>query len=150
MLRLTPFEVTDLTLYFWRGPTGVALRFYTRREPHLWAAFEIVRENSSPKPTRLGLLTTDSGAYSRSTPGMLDIRQQDGELVLARGGLVLLSVPFPSAPLEVYVEGEFRLRGLSMFQSTRSPSGLTMSIQSWRRALRQKSPGPFRSKARPA
>ena len=117
VLRMSPFEVTDLTLYFWRGPTGVALRFYTRREPHLWAAFEISRENSSPKPTRWGLLSTDSGTYSRSTAGMVDIRQQGGELVLARGGLVLLSVPFGGAPLEVYVEGEFRLRGVTMFRS---------------------------------
>ena len=117
VLRITPFEVTDLTLYFWQGPTGVALRFYTRREPHLWAAFEISRENSSPKPTRFGLLSTDSGAYSRSTPGMLDLRQQEGALVLARGGLILLSVPFAGNPIEVYVEGQFRLRGLSMFRS---------------------------------
>ena len=117
LLRVTPFEVTDMTFYFWRGPTGIALRFYTRREPHLWAAFEIARENSSPKPTRYGLLTTDSGAYFRSTPGTFDIRQQDGELVLARGGIVLLSAPFAGPPLEVYVEGQFRLRGLSMHRS---------------------------------
>lgn len=117
VLRLTPFEVADLTLYFWRGPTGVAFRFNTKREPHLWAAFEISRENSSPKPTRYGLLTTDSGTYFRSTPGMLDIRHQNGELVLARGGLVLLSAPFAGPPLEVYLEGQFRLRGLSMHRS---------------------------------
>ena len=114
ILRLTPFEVSDMTLYFWRGPTGIALRFYTRREPHLWAAFEMSRENSSPRPTRLGLLCTDSGSYSRSTPGTLDIRQQGGDLVLARGGIILLSVPCPGPPIEVFVEGQFRLRGLSM------------------------------------
>ena len=117
LLRVTPFEVTDMTFYFWRGPTGIALRFYTRREPHMWAAFEIARENSSPKPTRYGLLTTDSGAYFRSTPGTFDIRQQDGELVLARGGIVLLSAPFAGPPMEVFVEGQFRLRGLSMHRS---------------------------------
>lgn len=117
VLRMTPFEVTDLTLYFWHGPTGVALRFYTRREPHLWAAFEISRENSSPRPTRWGLLTTDNGAYSRSTEATIDIRQQDNELVLARGGYVLLSVPIARSPIDVYVEGQFRLRGLSMVRS---------------------------------
>lgn len=117
VLRLTPFEVTDLTLYFWRGPAGVAFRFNTKREPHLWTAYEISRENSSPKPARWGMLTTDSGAYFRSTAGMLDIRHQNGDLVLARGGLVLLSVPFAGPPLEVYLEGQFRLRGLSMHRS---------------------------------
>jgi hypothetical protein len=122
VLRITPLEVTDLTLYFWQGPTGVALRFYTRREPHLWAAFEISRENSSPKPARFGLLTTDSGTYFRSTPGMLDIRHQEGELVLARGGIVLLTVPFVGLPTEVLMEGQFRLRGLSMHRSAPFPS----------------------------
>ena len=122
VLRITPLEVTDLTLYFWQGPTGVALRFYTRREPHLWAAFEISRENSSPKPARFGLLTTDSGTYFRSTPGMLDIRHQEGELVLARGGIVLLTVPFVGLPTEVFMEGQFRLRGLSMHRSAPFPS----------------------------
>ena len=117
VLRVTPFEVTDLTLYFWRGPVGVAFRFTTRREPHLWAAFEIARENSSPRPTRFSLLTTDSGAYTRSTPGTFDIRMQDGDLVLARGGLILMSVPFAGAPIEVFLEGQLRLRGLSMHRS---------------------------------
>ena len=114
---MTPFDVTDLTLYYRHGPTGVALRFYTRREPHLWAAFEISRENSSPRPTRWGLLTTDNGAYARSIPGTIDFRRQDNELVLARGGIVLLTVPFAGPPIEVYVEGQFRLRGLSMVRS---------------------------------
>ncbi len=127
VLRMTPFEVTDLTLYFWNGPTGVAFRFYTRREPHLWAAFEIVRENSSPKPTRWGLLTTDNGSYTRSTPGTFDVRQQGDELVLARGGVILMSVPFAGSPLEVFVEGQFRLRGLSMHRSVPFPSPPTSS-----------------------
>ena len=122
LLRVTPFEIADMTFYFWRGPTGIALRFYTRREPHLWAAFEITRENSSPKPTRFGLLTTDSGAYFRSTSGTFDIRQQNGELVLARGGIILLTAPFDGPPIEVYVEGQFRLRGLSMHRSVAFPS----------------------------
>ncbi len=122
LLRVTPFEVSEMTFYFWRGPTGIALRFYTRREPHLWAAFEIARENSSPKPTRFGLLTTDSGAYFRSTPGTFDVRYQNGELVLARGGVTLLTAPFAGVPIEVYVEGQFRLRGLSMHRSVAFPS----------------------------
>lgn len=117
VLRLTPFDVNELTLYFWHGPTGVALRLYTRREPHLWAAFEISRENSSPKPTRWGLLTTDNGSYWRSTPGTIDIHTQNHELVLARGGIVLLSVPFSKPPIDIFVEGQLRLRGLSMVRS---------------------------------
>jgi len=122
LLRLTPFEINDLTLYLWRGPRGVALRYYTRREPHLWAAFEIQREASTPKPTRWGLLTTDNGAYVRSGTGTFDLRWQDGTIVLARGGIPLLTAPISGRPEEVLVEGQFRLRGISIHRSAPLPS----------------------------
>ncbi len=122
LLRLTPMDVTDLTLYFWRGPQGLALRFYTRREPHLWAAFAITRENSSPKPLRLGLLATDNGSYERAGAGTLDLRYQDGGITLARGGVPLLTAPMAVLPDEVYIEGQFRLRGISMNKSAPLPS----------------------------
>ena len=122
LLRLTPFEMTDFTLYFWRGPRGVALRFYTRREPHQWAAFSIVRENSSPKPLRFGLLSGDNGSYVRAGAATFDLRYQDGGLTLARGGITLLTAPMASIPDEVYVEGQFRLRGISLHKSAPLPS----------------------------
>lgn len=117
LLRLTPFEVTDLTIYLWRGPSGVALRLYTRREPHTWAAFEIERESSSPKPSRWGLLTTDNGGYARAGTGTFDLRYQDGGITLARGGIPLLTAPLSGKPDEVFVEGQFRLRGLSIHRT---------------------------------
>ncbi|MBS0202482.1 MAG: PQQ-like beta-propeller repeat protein [Planctomycetes bacterium] len=117
LLRLTPFEVTDLTIYLWRGPSGVAVRFYSRREPFTWAAFEVVRENSSPKPIRWGLLTTDNGGYVRAGMGTFDLRYQDGGITLARGGIPLLTAPLADRPDEVYVEGAFRLRGISIHRS---------------------------------
>jgi outer membrane protein assembly factor BamB len=117
LLRMTPFDVTDLTIYLWRGPTGVALRLYTRREPHTWAAFEVVRETSSPKPIRWGLLTTDNGSYVRAGTGTFDLRYQDGGIVLARGGVPLLTAPLPGRPDEVFVEGQFRLRGISIHRT---------------------------------
>lgn len=117
LLRMTPFEVTDLTIYLWRGPNGVALRFYTRRDPHTWAAFEIERESSSPKPSRWGLLTTDNGGYVRSGTGTFDLRYQDGGITLARGGIPLLTAPLSGKPDEVFIEGQFRLRGLSIHRA---------------------------------
>ena len=122
LLRLTPFEMTDFTLYFWRGPQGVALRFYTRREPHQWAAFSIVRENSLPKPLRFGLLTSDNGNYVRAGAATFDLRHQDGGITLARGGITLLTAPMVAIPDEVYIEGQFRLRGISLHKSAPLPS----------------------------
>ncbi len=117
LLRMTPFEATDLTIYLWRGPSGIALRFYTRRDPHTWAAFEVVRENSSPKPIRWGLLTTDNGAYVRAGTGTFDLRYQDGGITLAKGGVPLLTAPLSGRPDEVFVEGQFRLRGISIHRT---------------------------------
>ena len=122
LLRLTPFEMTDFTLFFWHGPQGVALRFYTRREPHHWAAFTIARENSSPKPLRWGLLTTDNGSYVRAGAGTFDLRYQAGGITLARGNVPLLTAPMTALPDEVYVEGQFRLRGLSIHKSVPLPT----------------------------
>jgi outer membrane protein assembly factor BamB len=117
LLRMTPFDVTDLTIYLWRGPTGVALRLYTKREPHTWAAFEVVRENSLPKPLRWGLLTTDNGAYARAGTGTFDLRCQDDGITLARGGIPLMSAPLAGPPDEVFIEGQFRLRGISIHRA---------------------------------
>ena len=117
MLRLTPFDVTDLTIYFWRGPTGLALRFYSRRDPHTWAAFEVTRETSSPKPIRWGLLTTDNAAYTRGGTGTFDLRYQENGITLARGGIPLLTAPLAGPPDEVFIEGQFRLRGISIHRT---------------------------------
>jgi hypothetical protein len=119
---MTPFEATDLTIYLWRGPSGIALRFYTRRDPHTWAAFEVVRENSSPKPIRWGLLTTDNGAYVRAGTGTFDLRYQDGGITLAKGGVPLLTAPLSGRPDEVFVEGQFRLRGISIHRTAPLPT----------------------------
>ncbi len=116
VLRLTPFDVTDLTLYFWNGLTGTAFHYDTARQTPRWTAFEMTRPDSTAKPVRGGLLTTDNGAYVRSTPGTLDIRQQDNELILARGDVILMSVPQSGSPTEVVIEGQFRLRGISMYR----------------------------------
>lgn len=122
LLRLTPFDITDMTIYLWRGPRGVALRFYTRRDPHLWAAFEVDRETSSPKPNRWGLLTTDNSAYVRAGTGTFDLRCQEGSVVLSRGGIPLLTTLLAGPPDEVFVEGQFRLRGISIHRSAPLPS----------------------------
>lgn len=117
LLRMTPFEVTDLTIYLWRGPSGVALRFYTRRDPHTWAAFEVTRENSAPKPNRWGLLATDNGSYVRAGSGTFDLRYQDGGITLAKGGIPLMTAPLSGRPDEVFIEGQFRLRGISIHRT---------------------------------
>jgi len=110
-LRMTPFDVRDLTLYFWQGQEGVALKFYREREPHVWAAFQVRRQPGEVQPSRWGLLTTDSGAYYRSGAATWDLCRHDGRLLLSVGGIVILGVPLPFEPAEVVLHTQTRLRG---------------------------------------
>lgn len=132
VLRLTAFDIEDLSIHCWKGPVGRTLRFYTKRDPHHWAAFRTGRETVVPRPADYeALLTTDNAAFFRDAPGTFDLRWQDGRLILSRGDLVLLSVLTPDAPDEIYFEGHFRLRGISLHKASpltlpaiRSPSRL--------------------------
>lgn len=117
VLRFTPFDVEELCLLFWSGGRGVGLRFYRHREPHTWAAYEIQRTADDPTPIWKGLLTTDSGAIYRSGAVTLDVRRQDGQLLLAIGQIPLLAVPYPDRPETVHIGGRARLRGFSWLRS---------------------------------
>jgi outer membrane protein assembly factor BamB len=112
-LRLTPFDVRELTLFFWTGDTGVALRFYRNREPHLWAAFQVHRQPGETNPDRWGLLTTDSGAFSHSGAATLEVAVTSGRLVLSTGQNPVLSVPLSEQPTDVLLSAESRFRGFS-------------------------------------
>lgn len=112
-LTMAPFDQRHLTLYFWSGLEGVALKNYRERDPHLWAAFQVKRKAGEQRPIWWGLLTTDSGAVLRSGAEAWDVSISNGQLQLSIAGTVLLSAPMPSLPTEVCLEGNLRLRGLA-------------------------------------
>jgi outer membrane protein assembly factor BamB len=122
LFRLTVADTASLELFFWRGTEGVSLRYYTNREPYVWAAYRIHRDDvASPLARRTALLTTDSGAFFRSTPGTFDLQVRDGRILLARGGIPWLTVPLGGLPEEVMLEGHLRLRGMSLHKSQPLP-----------------------------
>ncbi len=122
LLRMTVLDSAALELFFWRGKDGVSLRYYTAKEPHVWAAYRVTREDvASPAAKRVALLTTDSGAFFRSTPGTFDLQVQNGRLILARGSIPLLTVPVGGVPEEVLLEGQCRLRGMTVHKSEPLP-----------------------------
>ncbi|MBI1347140.1 PQQ-binding-like beta-propeller repeat protein [bacterium] len=133
-LKLTPFDVREIILFFWQGPEGVALRFYREREPHTWAAFRVRRNPGETQPTYWGLLTTDSGAFYRSGAATWDVSCHDNQLRLSTGGMTLLTVPYAESPQEVVLQAQTRLRGFqwvraepwSSREQTSGPSVLTM------------------------
>lgn len=118
LLRMTLLDSAACELFFWRGNDGVSLRYYTTKEPHVWAAYRVTRDDvNSNAAKRVSLLTTDSGAYFRSTPGTFDLQVQGERLVLARGGVPLLTVPLGGMPEQIMLEGQCRLLGMSVHRS---------------------------------
>lgn len=113
VLRLTPFDLNDLTLLFGDQERGVALRFYRQREPHQWAAYEFQRPPGETAIKWGGLLTTDSGAWYRSGASTFEVRRQDGQLILSTGQIPILTVPLPNTPSVVQLLARGRLRGFS-------------------------------------
>jgi len=115
LLRMTLLDSAACELFFWRGREGISLRYYTTREPHVWAAYRVTRDDvTSPAVRRISLLSTDSGAFFRSTPGTFDLRVQGELLVLSRGGVPLLIAPLGGLPDSVVLDGQCRFRGISV------------------------------------
>ncbi len=117
VLRLTPFDLTDMTLLFGDNERGVALRYYRQREPHIWAAYEFQRPPGETAIKWGGLLTTDGGAWYRSGAVTFEVRRQDGQLILSAGKIPLLSVPLPESPQVVQLLGRGRIRGFSWLRA---------------------------------
>uniref|UniRef100_A0A7C2JZH0 Pyrrolo-quinoline quinone repeat domain-containing protein n=1 Tax=Schlesneria paludicola TaxID=360056 RepID=A0A7C2JZH0_9PLAN len=116
-LRLTPFDLRDLTLFFWTGDVGVALRYYREREPHLWAAYQVHRKPGESNPERWGLLTTDSGSFYHGGAATLEVSIASNRLVLSTGQTPVLVVPLEGLPTEVLMSTDSRLRGFSWLRA---------------------------------
>jgi outer membrane protein assembly factor BamB len=118
--RLGLSEVKDLDLHFWAGREGITLRLYPGMYG-TWVAYNTTRGGNEPQPRTMALWALDNGKYARSRTGTVEVRFQGGRLVLTRGDLVLLSVPFPGLPQEVYLQGTLNVRGMTMLSSGPAP-----------------------------
>lgn len=120
VLRLALLEQKDVQLHFCSGPRGVTLRYYPDRN-HAWAAYGTTRPGNQPQPETHALWAVDNGRYYRSRAGTLEIRWQDGQLVVTRGDLVLLVAPLGGPPRNVFFQGGAKVRGLAMIRSKPVP-----------------------------
>ena len=136
LLRLALYDVSDLSLEAWHGEEGARIVFGT--DPFLRGA-RLTRESGAPVPQRVAC--DQRCPYLRRTP--IDFRYQDGHLLAACGDVVLLAVPLPGPPTEVYLRTQSRLMacrrlpcrplklpardGGKVVLDSRRPSGLTWS-----------------------
>lgn len=101
--RMNVGEAVDFRLHCWNGPQGVALA-YRGKGDQRWTAYRIERTNDAPLPERQFLLGCDDELYQRLGRGTLQLRWQDGYLVIRRADITVLAVPLAEAPSQVVLE----------------------------------------------
>jgi outer membrane protein assembly factor BamB len=121
VLRLAIYDAERCSLFFWRGNTGVRLRYYRNRSPHQFAAHRVTRNGPKSTPEIGQLITHDNGRWQRSFFGPFEIRQEHGQLMLVRGDLPFLRVGFDGPPDEVIVDGKLKVRHCTMYRSDPLP-----------------------------
>ena len=120
LLRLSILEAEQFQIHIWSDRRGITLRYYD--QPYqTWAAYATTRSAGKPQPETYALWATDSGRYRQTGAGTFDLSYQDGKLVMTRGDLILLIVPLPGPPQEVYLEGAGKVRGLELIRSQPVP-----------------------------
>jgi len=112
-LRFSFLDARDVRWWLWNGNRGIMLQFCNEFY-NGWAAYGAVRQGNQPTSKELALWATDGDRYRRSGEGTLEIHCLQGQLVVMRGDLRLLNVPFAGPPQEVYLEGDGLVRGIAI------------------------------------
>ncbi|MCH8922208.1 MAG: hypothetical protein IIA67_03535, partial [Planctomycetes bacterium] len=121
-LRISLHQPQKFKMHFWNGSEGVTLiRCDAGRST--WAAYRSTREAGKPISKTDVLVGTDEDRERRieRSGGVIDLRCEDGRLVLSRGGITLVSAPFKGVPQETYFAGTATIQAVSLVRSTGLP-----------------------------
>ncbi len=121
VLRMTVYDLESWAIYVWRGNVGIRLQVFRHRQPQVWAAHRIARPNSQSAAVIGELLTTDCGRWQQTLFGTIELRAEGGRLLLTRGDLPILMVPFENAPDEIVFDGRVKFRDISMYRGDALP-----------------------------
>lgn len=113
-LRVSVAEPRDFRMHFRAGRAGVTLRLFPDFR-QTWAAYALASHDDKPQPVEAALWATDQGRYRRTGIGTVAVYHHQGQLILARGDVRLLTVPLASPPDEVVFEGSACVRGVTLF-----------------------------------
>ena len=119
-LRLALYDHHGFKLHLWTGQEGVTLWHYAY--PPTWAAYKTTRVAAEPKPATFALAANDNQMFGRLGAGTLELRHVEGQLVMTRGNVRLLTVPLSAPPQEVYFEGRATVRGITLVRSEGLPA----------------------------
>lgn len=124
---LVETENRPIQIHLWAGQKGATFQ-YCSNFHQTWAAFTTRRTGTQPQPDSLEFWTTDQGRYRRTGIGSLTLYWQDGRLILARGDLPLISLPFPDPPQELYLHTRALVRGIRMLRVADGPPKETWPV----------------------
>jgi outer membrane protein assembly factor BamB len=120
VLQMAPFDHDGMAIHFWNGVNGISLYYYEHPRP-VWAAYQTTRRSDEPRPGTHVLVATDNSRYERSLPGLVEIRHQNGSLVLSRGDLRLVTAPLAVPPNEVFFDRRATFRAFTMYRGEPIP-----------------------------
>ncbi len=127
VLRLALADHFRLKIHLYDGTTGVVLQYHHHRGMS-WTAYETSGRAIDTVPARFALAATDEGrnyrTYYHASPrggGTFALRWHNGQIVLSRGDVRLLSAKLHRPPVEVVFEGHAKFRGLAMVRSLPLP-----------------------------
>ncbi|MGA2034099.1 MAG: PQQ-binding-like beta-propeller repeat protein, partial [Thermoguttaceae bacterium] len=120
----------SLRVYFWGDHEGVVLDNYAVWPAPRWAAYRSRCRPGEPypgpqpgAPPIVTVLTSEDQRTFRTTTDTVEIRCQDGAVVLSQGDVRLLTAPCAETPRAVYLEArqDVALRDLALGRSTPIP-----------------------------
>ncbi|MDB5339093.1 MAG: Tetratricopeptide 2 repeat protein, partial [Planctomycetaceae bacterium] len=120
VMRMSLYDHVGLRLHFWNGMEGVTFQF-SDRPSHWWAAYGTTRQTGLPKPETRVLIGGADGRMDPILHGQIEFRHQAGTLILSRGDIRLITVPFARPPGEVYFDGRAGLSGFTMYRGSPLP-----------------------------
>jgi outer membrane protein assembly factor BamB len=124
-LRLLLTDHNNLLIHVWCGQQGVALQYADFPTPS-WAAYTTTRQGQDPLPATFTLVGTEDDRFRHTVVGnggahTVELRLQDGRLVLNRGDVLLLNVPLPGEAPQVVFDGKVLVRGIALVPSQKFP-----------------------------
>ncbi len=123
LLRMSLENYNKLQIHLFHKNQGVTL-VYHQDNHYLWAAYTTSRKPKTAKPDTWALTSTDDSKNFRTEiryGGPLDLRYRDGQVILSRGDIVLVSAPLAGLPDDVYFEGRATFYGLQFLRTKDAP-----------------------------
>lgn len=118
-LRLEFERLDQLVLQAWSGVTGASL-IYRSGDKAGWEGYLLERQDGQGNPSLRQLVARDEGRWMRrevSNGQPLALCYRQGHLILSCGQTVLLQVPMPGEPQDVFLDGSATLRAVDLVRS---------------------------------